>query len=71
MVPSGFVRNYANICLMMDHQLLHEGIGRAFYSTMVGHEIVILHEYIKKTPKHQTKTYALLANDSKRYDYER
>ena len=28
-----------------------EGIGRAFYCTMVGHEIVILHEYIKKTPQ--------------------
>jgi len=28
-----------------------EGIGRAFYCTMVGHEIVILHQYIKKTPE--------------------
>ena len=28
-----------------------EGKGRAFYCTMVGHEIVILHEYIKKTPQ--------------------
>jgi len=26
-----------------------EGIGRAFYCTMVGHEIVILHSFIKKT----------------------
>lgn len=26
-----------------------EGIGRAFYCTMVGREIVILHEFIKKT----------------------
>ena len=28
-----------------------EGTGRAFYCTMVGHEIVILHEYTKKTPQ--------------------
>ena len=28
-----------------------EGIGRAFYWTMVGREIDILHEYIKKTPQ--------------------
>ena len=28
-----------------------EGIGRAFYCTMVGQEIVILHHYIKKTPQ--------------------
>lgn len=28
-----------------------EGIGRAFYCTMVGREIVILHEFIKKTPQ--------------------
>ncbi len=26
-----------------------EGIGRAFYCTMVGREIVILHNFIKKT----------------------
>ncbi len=26
-----------------------EGIGRAFYCTMVGRQIVILHSYIKKT----------------------
>lgn len=26
-----------------------EGIGRAFYCTMVGREIVILHSFIKKT----------------------
>ena len=26
-----------------------EGIGRAFYCTVVGHEIVILHSFIKKT----------------------
>ena len=26
-----------------------EGIARAFYCTLVGREIVILHEYIKKT----------------------
>jgi phage-related protein len=28
-----------------------EGIGRAFYCTMVGREIVILHGFIKKTPQ--------------------
>ncbi len=28
-----------------------EGIGRAFYCTMKEHEIVILHEFIKKTPQ--------------------
>ena len=28
-----------------------EGIGRAFYCTMVGQEIVILHSFIKKTQK--------------------
>ena len=28
-----------------------EGIGRAFYCTMVGHQIVILHSFIKKTPE--------------------
>ncbi|MHB8354340.1 MAG: type II toxin-antitoxin system RelE/ParE family toxin, partial [Burkholderiales bacterium] len=27
----------------------HEGIGRAFYCTMVSHEIVVLHSFIKKT----------------------
>jgi phage-related protein len=26
-----------------------QGIGRAFYCTMVGHEIVVLHSFIKKT----------------------
>lgn len=36
-----------------------EGIGRAFYCTMVGHQIVILHSFIKKTPEtpaHELKT---------------
>ena len=28
-----------------------EGIGRAFYCTVIGREIVILHSFIKKTPK--------------------
>lgn len=28
-----------------------EGIGRAFYCTIQGNEIVILHEFIKKTQK--------------------
>lgn len=27
----------------------NEGIGRAFYCTMVGRQIVILHSFIKKT----------------------
>lgn len=27
----------------------HEGIGRAFYCTMVGREVVILHSFIKKS----------------------
>ncbi len=36
-----------------------EGIGRAFYCTMVGREIVILHNFIKKTqetPDRELKT---------------
>jgi phage-related protein len=36
-----------------------EGIGRAFYCTMVGCEIVILHSFIKKTqenPDSELKT---------------
>ncbi|MBP9217493.1 MAG: type II toxin-antitoxin system RelE/ParE family toxin [Sterolibacterium sp.] len=36
-----------------------EGIGRAFYCTMVGRQIVILHSFIKKTPEtpaHELKT---------------
>lgn len=36
-----------------------EGIGRAFYCTMVGREIVILHSFIKKTqetPERELKT---------------
>ncbi|WP_269764205.1 type II toxin-antitoxin system RelE/ParE family toxin [Desulfobacula toluolica] len=28
-----------------------EGIGRAFFCTIVGYEIVILHEFIKKSNK--------------------
>jgi phage-related protein len=28
-----------------------EGIGRAFFCTTVGHEIVVLHAFIKKTEK--------------------
>lgn len=28
-----------------------EGIGRVFFCTTVGHEIVILHQFIKKTQK--------------------
>jgi len=36
-----------------------EGIGRAFFYTIVGKEVVILHEFIKKTqetPKKELKT---------------
>ncbi len=36
-----------------------EGIGRAFYCTMVGREIVVLHGFIKKTqetPERELKT---------------
>jgi phage-related protein len=32
-----------------------EGIGRAFYCTMVGKRIVILHGFIKKTDKTPAK----------------
>jgi phage-related protein len=32
-----------------------EGIGRAFYCTMVGKRIVILHGFVKKTDKTPTK----------------
>ena len=28
-----------------------EGVGRAFYCTLVGRRIVILHQFIKKSPK--------------------
>ena len=28
-----------------------EGIGRAFFCTTIGHELVILHAFIKKTQK--------------------
>ena len=34
----------------------HEGIGRAFFCTLVGRRIIILHGFIKKTdktPKHE------------------
>ncbi len=37
----------------------HEGIGRAFFCTVVGHEIVILHAFIKKTEKTPRKELAL------------
>ncbi len=36
-----------------------EGIGRAFFCTVVGHEIVILHAFIKKTEKAPRKELAL------------
>jgi phage-related protein len=32
-----------------------EGIGRAFFCTVVGKEIVVLHEFIKKTQKTPAK----------------
>jgi phage-related protein len=32
-----------------------EGIGRIFYCTIVGREMVILHQFIKKTDKTPTK----------------
>ena len=35
-----------------------EGIGRAFYCTMVGREIVILHSFFKKTQETPTKELA-------------
>jgi len=39
-----------------------EGIGRAFYCTMLEHEIVILHEYIKKTPQTPEKELRIARN---------
>ncbi|WP_396333871.1 type II toxin-antitoxin system RelE/ParE family toxin [Burkholderia anthina] len=36
-----------------------EGIGRVFYCMQVGHEIVVLHSFVKKTqetPPHELKT---------------
>lgn len=36
-----------------------EGIGRAFYCTMVGREIVILHSFIKKTQETPAKELAI------------
>ena len=36
-----------------------EGIGRVFYCTMVGREIVILHSFIKKTQETPDKELAL------------
>jgi phage-related protein len=36
-----------------------EGIGRAFYCTMVGREIVVLHSFIKKTQDTPDKELAL------------
>ena len=36
-----------------------EGIGRAFYCTMVGREIVVLHSFIKKTQETPDKELAL------------
>lgn len=36
-----------------------EGIGRAFYCTMVGREIVVLHSFIKKTQETPDKELAI------------
>ncbi|WP_296484834.1 type II toxin-antitoxin system RelE/ParE family toxin [Rhodoferax sp.] len=36
-----------------------EGIGRAFYCTMVGKRIVVLHGFIKKTDKTPAKEMAI------------
>ena len=36
-----------------------EGIGRAFYCTMVGREIIVLHSFIKKTQETPDKELAL------------
>jgi phage-related protein len=36
-----------------------EGIGQAFYCTMVGREIVVLHGFIKKTQETPNKELAL------------
>ena len=36
-----------------------EGIGRAFYCTMVGREIVVLHSFIKKTQETPDKELAV------------
>lgn len=36
-----------------------EGIGRAFFCTVVGQEIVILHAFIKKTQKTPRKELAI------------
>lgn len=40
-----------------------EGIGRVFYCTMVGRQIVILHSFIKKPKKRPTKNCTPPAND--------
>jgi len=36
-----------------------EGIGRVFYFTMVGREIIVLHSFIKKTQKTPDRELAL------------
>lgn len=36
-----------------------EGIGRAFFCTVIGKEIVILHEFIKKTQKTPAKEFEI------------
>jgi phage-related protein len=36
-----------------------EGIGRAFYCTRVGHELIILHSYVKKSQATPAKELAL------------
>ncbi len=38
-----------------------EGIGRAFFCTIVDRRIVILHTFIKKSQKHRRRNWRLLA----------
>lgn len=40
-----------------------EGIGRVFYCTLVGHNIVMLHQFVKKTDKTPAKELHLRANE--------
>jgi phage-related protein len=42
-----------------------EGIGRAFYCTLVGQRIVVLHGFIKKTDKTPLKELAVARNRMK------
>ena len=44
-----------------------EGIGRAFFCTTVGHEMVILHAFIKKTEKTPRKELDLARRRLRKY----